>query len=103
MSIIILDYLNIVRVEWWTYIWKTWAWLTYVTVETWCDIKGDGKGEVAGGSVKTGLHVPSVSSYTDGLSTAPLVLRLDLLLTLKTHRILNRTRKKKSNFYFKEK
>lgn len=32
--------------------------------------------------------MPSMCGHTYGLSMAPLVLRLDLLLTLKTHRVL---------------
>lgn len=78
-------------------------WLTYVAAETWRDIEGDGKREVAGGSVKTGLHVPSMSSHTDCLSTAPLELRLDLFLTLKTHWILNRTYKKLKLLFLRNK
>lgn len=70
------------------------CWLTYIRGETWCDIEGDGKREVAGGRVKAGLHVSSMSSHTDGLSGAPQVLWLDLLLTLKTDWILKRTCKK---------
>lgn len=62
--------------------------LTYVCAETRRDVEGDGEREVAGGGVKAGLQVSSVSSHTDSLPGTPLVLLLDLLLTLKAHGIL---------------
>lgn len=100
---ILLKFLHVVMVRWW--IWDIVAgidhsvcWLTYVTVETWSDIEGDGKREVAGGCVKAGLHVTPMSSHNDCLSTAPLKLWLDLFLTLKTHWILSRTCKNSSYF-----
>lgn len=59
--------------------------LTYVCAETRRDVQGDGEREVTGGGVKAGLQVPSVSGHTDSLTGTPLVLLLDLLLTLKAH------------------
>lgn len=108
MCTILLNFLQVVMVRGWMWnvmpgSYQITCWLTYVAAETWCDIEGDGKREVAGGSVKTGLHVPSMSSHTDSLSAAPLELRLDLLLTLKTHWILNRTHKKLKLLFLRNK
>lgn len=64
-----------------------WA-LTYVCTEAWCDIERNWEREVTGGSVEARFQVSSVSCNAHGLPWTPLVVLLDLLLTLQADRIL---------------
>lgn len=71
-------------------------WLTYVCAEAWRDIERNWEREVTGGSVEARFQVSSVSCYAHRLSWTPLVLLLDLLLTLQADRILQN----KPTFFF---
>lgn len=72
-------------------------WLTYVCAKAWCDIEGNWKREMTGGSVEARFQVSSVSRHAHRLPWAPLVLLLDLLLALQADRILQ---SKNQHFFF---